>query len=401
GNSRLDSAPEMKIPQSSGVVPPMGEMYRKLSYKFCLPALLLLLAPVFGRAQSWQSISPTGTLPKATVWTNTAYDTQHGSLLLTQDDAAGGSGIYADAVFSFNPATGAYTQLWVSDAKGTLCPGDTSTRPQHRHTYNQIAWDTTRGHMYVLSGSCGGAINYDVYAFSHSGTSGSGKWVGAASTSPNPGNRQEGAMVYMPNTDRVLLYGGFSNGNTMGDTWEYNPGTNTWTQICSSCAPGLRHAHIMAYDPASGKVILNGGQRSWGGADISATYLYDPTKHTWAAASPATESPASSYTCHGFDRKRNRLLIYPSQGHIYAYTSTSNSWKDLGISGGPQPDPGLGDGKADAFCGYDSNHDEFVFFAAPGSSGGPARTYAVNFSGTASPTPTPTPNPTPSPTPTP
>lgn len=368
-------------------------------------SLCLFVAPTLVCAQSWQSVNATGTPPQYTDWTNTVFDTQHGTLLLTQDDSNGGSGIYADAVFSFNPTNGNWTQLWVSDAKTTGCPGDTATRPNHRHTYNQIAWDSTRGHMYITSGSCQGALGYDLYSFTHSGISGSGAWTKAANPSNNPGNRQEGAMVYMPNVDRVMLYGGFAgaSGSTGSDTWEYNPGTNTWTQICSGCAPGARHAQIMVYDDASGKVIMNGGQRSYGGADISSTYLYDPTTHTWSAANPAVEAPASSYTCHGYDKKRDRLLIYPSTGHVYSYTTATNTWKDLGIAGGPPADPGTPDGKADTYCGYDSTHDYFVYFASAGAAGGPPHTSVINFSGTGSPspTPTPTPNPTPSPTPSP
>ena len=81
-------------------------------------------------AQTWQSITATGAAkPEYTVWTTAVYDYQHKTLLVTQDDAAGGSGIYADAVFGFDPTTGAWNQLWVSDAKATLCPGDTATRP--------------------------------------------------------------------------------------------------------------------------------------------------------------------------------------------------------------------------------------------------------------------------------
>ena len=54
----------------------------------------------------------------------------------------------------------------------------------------------------------------------------------------------------MANVDRVLLYGGFAGANatTSDDTWEYNPATNTWTQICTGCAPGARHAHKVALE---------------------------------------------------------------------------------------------------------------------------------------------------------
>jgi Big-like domain-containing protein/galactose oxidase-like protein len=344
-----------------------------------------LFASFLASAQTWQSIAPTGNpQPFYTVWTKSVYDFQHKTLLVTQDDPGHGSGIYADSVWGFNPTNGAWTELWVSDAAASLCPGDTATRPNHRHTYNQITWDTLRNQMDITSGSCQGALSYDWYSFSHSGTANSGSWTAAAATSPNPTNRQEGAMVYMPNVDRVLLYGGFAGASatTSADTWEYNPTTNTWTQICSACGPGARHAHILVYDEASGKVIIYGGQRSFGGANIAATYIYDPNAPVasrWTAANPTVEAPASAYTCHGYDKQRSRLLIYPTQGHVFAYTVAANTWTDLGIAGGPNPDPGAGDGTADTFCGYDYDHDYLVFFSYPGPGGGPPLTSGINF----------------------
>jgi len=348
-----------------------------------LLAAVLIVAPM--SAQTWQSIAPTGSpQPYYTVWTKAVYDYGHKQLLLTQDDSGHGSGIYADTVFAFNPTNGAWTQLWVSDAAASQCPGNTASRPNHRHTYNQITWDTLRNQMYITSGSCQGALSYDWYAFTHSGTLNSGSWTQSSNNGTNPGNRQEGAMVYMANVDRVLLYGGFAgaSASTSDDTWEYNPNTNTWTQICTGCAPGVRHAHILVYDDASGKVILFGGQRSFGGANIAQTYIYDPTQPVstrWKAANPVSEAPASAYTCHGYDKQRSRLLIYPTVGHVYSYTVAGNTWSDLGITGGPNPDPGAGDGTADTFCGFDYDHDWFVFFAYPGVGGGPAKTFGLDF----------------------
>jgi hypothetical protein len=81
--------------------------------------LCLLLAPALLCAQSWQSVNAAGTPPQYTDWTNTVFDTQHGTLLLTQDDSAGGSGIYADAVFSFNPTNGNWTQRYVNPSESS------------------------------------------------------------------------------------------------------------------------------------------------------------------------------------------------------------------------------------------------------------------------------------------
>lgn len=347
-----------------------------------LALLVIAFASLPGQGQTWQAISQTGTVkPSYTAWTNVMYDFSAKTLAVTLDDPGGNSGIYADAVWGFNPTTGAWTELWVSDAPNTLCPGDSATRPNHRHTYDQITFDTFRNQTYITSGSCGGALDYDMYAFTSKGTAGSGAWTHFANATTNPNNRQEAAMVYMPNVDRVLLYGGFSNSSTSSDTWEFNPATNTWTQICSSCLPGLRHGHIMAYDPPSGKVILFGGQRSFGGANIAATMIYDPNAPVasrWSAANPTAEAPPAVYGCFGYDKQRGRLLMYPATGPIYAYTTASNTWTPFNIPGGPDPNGG-GQGTQTSFCGYDYDHDYFVFFGYPGPNGGPPTSWAINF----------------------
>jgi len=159
--------------------------------KRVLSLVALAFISLIASAQTWQTIPQTGTAkPFYTVWTKAVYDFQHKTLLVTQDDSGHGSGIYADSVWGFNPTNGAWTQLWVSDASAQLCPGDTTTRPNHRHTYNQITWDTLRNQMNVTSGSCQGALSYDWYSFQHNGTANSGTWTQSAVTTPNPTNRQ-------------------------------------------------------------------------------------------------------------------------------------------------------------------------------------------------------------------
>src|SRR5215813_5112501 len=112
----------------------------QLLMKRLFVALIALLAAPQMWGQTWTSIASTGAAqPQETNWTTAVYDYQHKTLLLTQDDSGGGSGIYADTVYGFNPTTGLWTQIWVSDAKATQCPENTASRPNHRHTYSQIS----------------------------------------------------------------------------------------------------------------------------------------------------------------------------------------------------------------------------------------------------------------------
>jgi hypothetical protein len=71
-------------------------------------------------------------------------------------------------------------------------------------------------------------------------------------------------MVYDAATSNVVLYGGLKYDGTapvyLGDTWTWD-GT-TWTQQHPAASPSARNASSMAYDAATGNVVLFGGYRN-------------------------------------------------------------------------------------------------------------------------------------------
>lgn len=97
--------------------------------------------------------------------------------------------------------------------------------------------------------------------------------------SPDPRNNH--AMAYVPTTDRIILYGG---GDNVGhdDTWAYDYNTNTWTEMAQEFSPGLRSWHSMAYDAATEKVVFFGGAPRRDPNFHNDTWLYDPSANTWS-----------------------------------------------------------------------------------------------------------------------
>ena len=73
-----------------------------------------------------------------------------------------------------------------------------------------------------------------------------------------PAVRNQAALAYYPGTHQLLLFGGY-NGAYLDDTWAWN-GT-TWTELNtgSSGAPSARYGPALAYDTASGQMVLFGG----------------------------------------------------------------------------------------------------------------------------------------------
>ena len=74
----------------------------------------------------------------------------------------------------------------------------------------------------------------------------------------HPSARAAASMAYDAATGTVVLFGGQDNaGRFLGDTWVWN-GT-TWTRQHPATSPPARSDTSMAYDAATGTVVLFGG----------------------------------------------------------------------------------------------------------------------------------------------
>jgi Galactose oxidase, central domain len=92
-------------------------------------------------------------------------------------------------------------------------------------------------------------------------------------------------MAYDPATGEMVLFGGFSNGEFEGDTWTYD-GT-TWTEQSTATSPPARESASMAYDPATGEMVLFGGFGDSGDLGDTWTYRQFDAPPTATISSPA------------------------------------------------------------------------------------------------------------------
>src|SRR5215467_2069219 len=68
----------------------------------------------------------------------------------------------------------------------------------------------------------------------------------------SPPARLDAAMAYDAATGTVVLFGGLIHGTVLRDTWTWN-GT-TWTKQAPAASPPARYLASMAYDAATGTV---------------------------------------------------------------------------------------------------------------------------------------------------
>jgi hypothetical protein len=132
----------------------------------------------------------------------------------------------------------------------------------------------------------------------------------------HPSARIDMAMAYDAAAGNVVLFGGTYDGNNdLGDTWTWN-GT-TWTQQHPAASPNARDSSAMAYDAATGTVVLFGGTRpsQTGGAPqiYGDTWTWNGT--TWTQQHPATSPPARYGATMAYDAATGDVVLFGGNGN--------------------------------------------------------------------------------------
>ena len=188
--------------------------------------------------------------------------------------------------------------------------------------------------------------------------------------STKPSARSGHAMAYDSESDRSILFGGYS-GSYEGDTWAYDYNTNTWTLVKASGpgTPPIRSQHTMAYDTESDRVILFGGQ--YEGTPLGDTWAYDYNINTWTIMNPLTAPSPTTNHAMVYDSESDRVIIFggPS-AETWVYNYNSNIWTKKTPASSPNP-------RSDHAMAYDSESDRVIMFGRDG--GGSFDTWAYDY----------------------
>ena len=131
---------------------------------------------------------------------------------------------------------------------------------------------------------CADAVLGDTLAFDAV----AGRWEEREPTRAPPA-RFGTAMAYDPATDRIILFGGGGIDEddhrlTFADTWAFDAGTDTWTDLAPPQAPPARAHHTLVYDARLERILLWGGKGF--GMEAADLWAYDPATNTWAELEP-------------------------------------------------------------------------------------------------------------------
>jgi len=134
-------------------------------------------------------------------------------------------------------------------------------------------------------------------------------------------------MTYDPASGKVIMFGGDNGTTYLNDTWSFD-GT-TWTQIDTQPAPPARAAAQMTYDSVTQKVVLFGG---FNGTYLGDTWLWDGTTLQWTQATPAHQPTPVTGPMLFPDPNGRADLFGGFDGHFYQLTRwqwNGSDWTQL------------------------------------------------------------------------
>lgn len=122
----------------------------------------------------------------------------------------------------------------------------------------------------------------------------------------SPSARGDAAMAYDGATGQMILFSGVG---ASGDTWEWN-GTD-WVQLSPAASPPARNRAVIAYDGATEQLILFGGMGS-GNALLNDTWEWNGTN--WVQLSPLDSPPALRAATMEYDAATEQLILFGGEG---------------------------------------------------------------------------------------
>jgi hypothetical protein len=187
----------------------------------------------------------------------------------------------------------------------------TTLGPKRENT--QMAYDSGRGKVVLFGGfQAPGEDGFDYVTENDTWEYDGSTWTRVVDTSVLPGaipGRQTASMAYDPVRGVTVMFGGFyadnthQNDGTLSDTWEWNG--STWTQKANG--PGPRIKGQMVWDPDRQRILLYGG-RVGGSAQANDLWEWDGT--TWTQRSPSGDlPPGNELATAAYDPGRKALVV--------------------------------------------------------------------------------------------
>jgi hypothetical protein len=288
-------------------------------------------------SEIWSKIDFDGVVPPARGQHTAIYDAANGRMVIF-----GGHGRHRNFhdVWALDLTAGAET--W---SQLTLGGPAVPARRWHSAIY-----DATQGQMVVFGGGGGGALFDDVWVLDL--TPGAETWSQLTPTGGPPTARAQHTAIYDPVHRWLVVFGGWTYGSVLNDTWVLNLAAQTWTQASPiGSPPAARRGHTAIYDAANGRMLLFGGVAGSGFYnDLWALSLVVPASWTQLSSSSTVPGTRAWHTAT-VDQTNGRLVVVGGRGigslageAHWSLNLTTPAWSPFtptisGVEGGAKTSP--------------------------------------------------------------
>jgi len=233
-----------------------------------------------------------------------------------------------------------------------------TTNSPSMHANNAMAYDTLNKKIINYGGRSGFPDFIDInetWAFDYNSSS----WTNLNPTNSPPW-RTSHTMVYDEFRNRILMFGGGDFTQVFNGLWEYDYNQNTWAKRSTNTPPEARQMHGMVYVPDRDVVIIFGGRRLNGGASFADTWEFNCLTGVWEKLNPENTPPVSDHVNMTYDKSANKVILFANL-QTWAFDFDTNNWTRLNIAN--QPDINHSN-----FV-YSDHHEESLLFGNSNSSG--------------------------------
>jgi Galactose oxidase, central domain len=236
-----------------------------------------------------------------------AYDTGRGRVVLF-------GGLTED---SNGNVTGYLNDTWEYDGASWVRKNTATSPPQlSNHT---LAYDSTRRRIVLFGGSTADNT-YTSDTWEYDGTN----WV-RKSTAASPPPRGGAGMTYDSTRGQVVLFGGYAGTgdfSLLNDTWVYDGAT--WRQKTTVDSPSGRDGASLTFDPTRNRVLLFGGGSD--GPEFNDTWEYDGAN--WVNVTPpdSGNSPFVRFRSGmAYDSIRHKVVLFGGGGSDSPVTTQAHT----------------------------------------------------------------------------
>ena len=192
-----------------------------------------------------------------------------------------------------------------------------------------MAYDSATSQLLLFEGWTTGGDIGTTWAWNSTTSS----WTEVATT--GPAARNGASMVYDPATSQLILFGGENGSTQYNDTWKWTG--SAWTQLSPAASPSVRFLAAAAYNPATGQVVLFGGYNYPSSSYLHDTWTWNGT--TWTQQSPVTSPVVRQGPSMAYDSATGEMVLFGGNNGGTYYNDTwywtGSTWVQVSAASDP------------------------------------------------------------------